>query len=151
MVLGTRYYHYIIKKEKTTSCYFIGSDNVLPKAVLRGHERGIDSVGVSPNSLRLATGGWDTNLKLWSATLEDDREEPALKRIKSSSSLITKTPLHTLKGHKETISSIKWVDNNEVCTVSMDHTIKFWDAEVTCETYGCFYVFAHCLFSNNVA
>lgn len=107
-----------------------GSDNVLPRAVLRGHERGVDSVGVSPNSSRLATGGWDTNLKLWSTSVEDDRDEPAHKKIKSTAGLVTKTPLNTLKGHKETISSINWVDNHEVCTVSMDHTIKFWDAEL---------------------
>ncbi|CAG9838676.1 unnamed protein product [Diabrotica balteata] len=29
-----------------------GTDNVVPQAVLRGHERGIDSVGVSPNSFK---------------------------------------------------------------------------------------------------
>lgn len=34
-----------------------GTDNAVPKIHLRGHERGIDSVGVSQNSSRLATGG----------------------------------------------------------------------------------------------
>lgn len=40
------------------------------------------------------------------------------------------TPLHTLKGHKEDISSVVWTANDTVCTASMDHTIKLWDAEL---------------------
>ncbi|XP_023012701.2 ribosome biogenesis protein WDR12 homolog [Leptinotarsa decemlineata] len=103
--------------------------NVTSKAFLRGHERGIDSLGISPNSLRIATGGWDTHLKLWSSSLEGD-EEPANKRSRGVYTGITKTPLHTLSGHKENISSVNWVDNYVICTASMDHTIKFWDAEL---------------------
>lgn len=37
------------------------------KQICRGHERGLDCVGVSPNKERMATGSWDTMLKLWSA------------------------------------------------------------------------------------
>lgn len=36
--------------------------------VCKGHERGIDSVAVSPNSKQFATGSWDTMLKIWSAS-----------------------------------------------------------------------------------
>lgn len=98
-----------------------------PQVVFRGHEQGIDSLGVSPNFERFATGGWDTNLKLWSLSLSYDSEEPVSKRIKG---VITKVPLHTLKGHKETISSVGWINPGVVFTASMDHTIKIWDAEV---------------------
>lgn len=108
-----------------------GTANLKPQVVLRGHERGVDSVGVSPNANRLATGGWDTNLKLWSASLDaDSMGEPASKKMKTSVELSTRTPLHTLSGHKETISAIEWIDNYVVCSASMDHTIKLWDAEV---------------------
>lgn len=102
---------------------------------MRGHERGIDSVGVSPNSARIATGGWDTNLKIWSSSLDDGDEEPLHKKTKGISNAVTKTPLNTLKGHKEMISSIEWIDNYIVHSASMDHTIKFWDVEV--ETFLC--------------
>lgn len=34
-----------------------GTNNATAKISLRGHERGIDSVGVSPDCSRLATGG----------------------------------------------------------------------------------------------
>jgi len=111
-----------------------GTDVITPKVHLRGHERGLDSVGVSPNSSKLATGGWDTNLKIWSASLDiDDSGEPSSKKSKGGPrNPSTRTPLHTLKGHKESISSTSWIDNHTVCTASMDHTIKFWD----CELYG---------------
>ncbi|KRT81986.1 WD40 domain-containing protein, partial [Oryctes borbonicus] len=104
-------------------------DEALPvmEAILRGHERGIDTVGVSPDSSKLATGGWDTNLKLWSTNLEKDDEPP---QKKSRGNIITKVPLHTLKGHKESISKAIWIDNMTICTASMDHTIKLWDAEL---------------------
>ena len=35
--------------------------------VCRGHERGLECVGISPCKSRMATGGWDTRLKIWSA------------------------------------------------------------------------------------
>lgn len=98
------------------------------KVIFKGHERGIDSIGVSPNTERFATGGWDTHLKIWSASFDYDEEEPSSKRIKG---IYTRVPLHTLKGHKETISATTWTDSYNICTASMDHTIKFWDAEVT--------------------
>jgi ribosome biogenesis protein YTM1 len=107
-----------------------GTNTVKPCVVLKGHEKGIDSVGISPNSQKIATGGWDTNLKIWSASFENDEEEPVLKKVRGPKNIITRTPLYTLKGHKESITSIDWVDNQTVCTVSMDHTIKFWDAEL---------------------
>ncbi|EFA03458.1 ribosome biogenesis protein WDR12 homolog [Tribolium castaneum] len=106
-----------------------GTDQIKPQVVLKGHEKGIDSVGVSPNCLKIATGGWDTNLKIWSSSFESD-DEPAHKKVRGDKNLITRTPIHTLKGHKETITSTSWIDNHVICTVSMDHTIKFWDAEL---------------------
>lgn len=97
---------------------------------MRGHERGIDTVSVSPNASRIATGSWDTNLKIWLSSLDNENEEPTNKRSRGPNALITKLPTNTLKGHKEAISSVEWINNAELCTASMDHTIKFWDAEV---------------------
>ncbi|KAK9879387.1 hypothetical protein WA026_006457 [Henosepilachna vigintioctopunctata] len=99
-----------------------------PFLTLKGHSRGIDCVGVSPNSERLATGGWDTTLKIWSACLEKDIGEPIAKKAKVN--MDVRTPLHTLEGHKETISAVSWIDNHDIVTSSMDHTIKIWDAEL---------------------
>lgn len=95
-----------------------------PTIALRGHELGIDTVAVNTVSEKLVTGGWDSNLKLWSAKLETEYDEPPQKRTKG---LTTRLPLHTIKGHKETISSVVWIDNTTVSSTSMDHTIKIWD------------------------
>ncbi|CAH2005238.1 unnamed protein product [Acanthoscelides obtectus] len=111
--------------------YEAETNTAKPVVTLRGHERGIDSVAVSPNAQRIATGGWDTNLKIWSTGDDDSSGEPAQKRSRGSGSgPPVKTPIHTLKGHKETISSCQWIDNASICTASMDHTIKIWDTEL---------------------
>ncbi|KAL3283258.1 hypothetical protein HHI36_006406 [Cryptolaemus montrouzieri] len=107
-----------------------GTSKAKPFLTLKGHSRGIDCVGVSPNSEKLATGGWDTTLKIWSARLEKDNEEPVAKKIKGKSDGTVRTPLNTLEGHKETVSSVCWIDNHDIVTTSMDHTIKIWDAEL---------------------
>lgn len=44
-------------EQNSTQCMF----------VCKGHERGVDSVDVSPSGKLFATGSWDTLLKVWSA------------------------------------------------------------------------------------
>lgn len=36
----------------------------------------------------------------------------------------------TLKGHKENISCVQFINNSDVLTASWDHTIKLWDGEI---------------------
>ncbi|XP_044750954.1 ribosome biogenesis protein WDR12 homolog [Coccinella septempunctata] len=98
--------------------------------VLKGHSRGIECVDVSPNTEKLATGGWDTTLKIWSASLEKDEEEPALKKSKSKDNVNVRTPINTLEGHKQAITSVQWMDPHNIITGSMDHTVRVWDAEL---------------------
>ena len=110
----------------------------------KGHERSVDCIAVDSSKSLLASGSFDTNLKIWDAALQspssrgdDDEDESERKRAKSSNSLIprdkavTRTPMMTLAGHKEGISGVVWMDNKtEVCTASWDHTIKIWDTEL---------------------
>lgn len=107
-----------------------GTTKIRSVLTLKGHSGGINTVDVSPNSLKLVTGGWDTTLKIWSSASENTDEEPAAKKSRGKNDETVRTPLHTLEGHKEAISSASWIDNSSIVTASMDHTIKIWDAEL---------------------
>lgn len=44
--------------------------------------------------------------------------------------LYFKGPLTTLKGHREAVSGVKWMDYNTVLSSSWDHLLKLWDCEL---------------------
>jgi len=104
----------------------------------KGHARSVDCVAVDPTKQYIATGSFDTNLKIWSANLTNvDEGEPdngdgesGSKKAKSTSKAPTRTPLMTIAGHKEGISGVTWLESaTELITCSWDHTIRVWDAE----------------------
>lgn len=45
----------------------IGQNSVECVLICKGHERGVECVDVNNSALKLATGSWDTLLKIWSA------------------------------------------------------------------------------------
>jgi len=105
----------------------------------KGHARSVDCVSVDPTKQYVATGSFDTNLKIWSANLtnideaieEDGDEGSGSKKAKNSSKAPTRTPLVTIAGHKEGIAGVTWMESaTEVITCSWDHTIRIWDAEM---------------------
>lgn len=102
--------------------------------IYKGHERNIESLSVSPDKQLFASGGWDTMLKVWSAVADDgstnENGESKAKKSKRDEKSLTKTPVMTLKGHKDCISCVKWADIREMLTVSWDHTIKLWDGDI---------------------
>lgn len=99
--------------------------------VCRGHERGLEAVSVNYDKTLMATGAWDTMLKIWSTATQDENEdgESTSKRSKSEHGKI-RVPRRTMKGHKEVISGIVWSDKTEIITSSWDHTMKLWDSEL---------------------
>lgn len=55
--------------------------------VCRGHEQSLESVGVNKDGGVMATGSWDTMLKIWSTSDEDENDnedgESRSKRMKT--------------------------------------------------------------------
>lgn len=110
--------------------------------VCRGHERSLECVAVNEKSTHMATGGWDTLLKIWTTAMREkpseaaeqvgESDETEVKRAKLDGSAKShiKTPIMTLKGHREAISAVVWTDDQEIATSSWDHTLRVWDAEL---------------------
>ncbi|CAG9561978.1 unnamed protein product [Danaus chrysippus] len=95
----------------------------------RSHEKGVECLSVSADKQRFATGSWDNNICLWSTSLSDEHNAPAKKKSRPEQGKI-REPLSTLKGHREAVSGIKWMDFNTVVSSGWDHLIKIWDCEL---------------------
>lgn len=82
--------------------YCNASNTIEAMNVGKGHARSVDCVAVDPTQRHVATGSFDTQLKIWSAALsevddqKDDEEGSGSKKAKSKAP--TRTPLITLAG-----------------------------------------------------
>nr|WP_255216787.1 protein kinase [Pseudenhygromyxa sp. WMMC2535] len=81
-----------------------------PPRALTGHREPLLRLAVSPSGRWLATGSWDTDVRVW------DLERPALER--------------PLIGHRDKLQSVA-IDGagRRVLTASSDRSARVWDAE----------------------
>ena len=79
----------------------------------KGHARSVDCVAVDPTQQYVATGSFDTTLKIWSSKLTDiDDAEGSKeggsesKKPKNTSKAPTRTPLMTLAGNSRIFNQL---------------------------------------------
>merc|ERR1712142_751615 len=87
-----------------------------------GHSGPIKSVAwvaVADGTSSFISGSHDQTLIIWALDL--------------SQKSVERTPLLTLAGHNEGVSSLEWMEEKKVASASWDHTIKLWDVETARE------------------
>ncbi|KAF9824786.1 hypothetical protein SFRURICE_013296 [Spodoptera frugiperda] len=57
------------------------------------------------------------------------RHAPARKKVTQNQGK-AREPLTTLKGHREAVSGVQWMDYNTVLSSGWDHLLKLWDCEL---------------------
>ena len=79
------------------------------RAILHGHTDQVTAVAYSPDGRTLATGSWDSTVRLWDVATHTQLGEPLL-------------------GHRDTVNSVAFSpDGRTLATGSDDKTVLLWD------------------------
>lgn len=123
----------------------IATQKVAQTHSLQGHDGAVEHVEFDPTGKLIATASWDGDVKIWDLTdgtpaeEEGDRKTKKSKSKESSSKSATSSSApgsvsqvearSTLTGHMQCVSTLQWIDSDQLVSGSWDHSLRFWDVE----------------------
>jgi len=114
-----------------------------PQICCKGHSKSVECVAIRKDDVMMASGSWDSSVKIWSASTQPDESDKQFydadsiskkKRMKVEQKGIPRAARHTFLNHTEAVTGVVWMSNSLLCSCSWDHTIKFWDVSQQIET-----------------
>ncbi len=129
---------------------YLSNRSNMSEATLRGHEKGVVSIAISPDSTRIASGSYDNTIKIWDAASGDEVAtlhgheaslrcvafSPDATRVASGAQdkliklwdAASGEEIATLSGHEDNVMSVAFSrDGMQLASGSSDNTIKLWD------------------------
>lgn len=139
-------------KDRTVVLWQFASDSLSVVAVCCGHTDSVESIAMSKESNKFASGCYDGTICLWNTPTESDVEDsdgPSTKRQKTGDARKASTtsklaPFALLSGHTQCVGAIAWVDGNKgisnkdcksaLVSGSWDHSLRIWNIDQLCCT-----------------
>ncbi|CAM6107149.1 unnamed protein product [Calypogeia fissa] len=110
--------------------------SVQPTKCFNGHTSSVQTVASSPSGSQIASGAWDSSIKLWNVLDEAEIDEEAAKKrklngkgVESNNGEAQVTAQRTLEGHTQCVSQVAYAEEDYLYSVSWDHSVRSWNLE----------------------